>query len=280
MLSGRTGVRSSKLVAFLEDAFQSSVDVQCGRGEHCLLAYVTGYTAKASDALVFNKQEATASGTPASQSRWRQVYRMICKHAPLEQEMALDFASLPLMRSSYRGEHIYAPIPGSAAFNRSRCVYNAFLQKQADVDCQIMWNAYLHKQGPEPPTFIEWARAHAVEQFRAPDGGLSYKVRKRGIRGRGANKERTALGVSFPFELLDIYIGAWCAVFLPHRKEEEFLLDKDEKALAPEGTKFLKAALNHDRFKGNVDKLLECMVPELQLRGLGKNRIRTFSARI
>eukprot|EP00973_Karenia_brevis_P088015 12207540-Karenia_brevis.AAC.1 len=134
MLSGRTGSKSSNsstLVAFLEHAFRSSVDVQCGNGDHCLLAYVTGYTAKASDALVFNKQESTMNGNSASQSRWRQIYRMLCKRAPLEPELALEFATLPLMRSSYRGDHIYSPIPGSTAMNQSRHVYNAFLQWQA-----------------------------------------------------------------------------------------------------------------------------------------------------
>eukprot|EP00973_Karenia_brevis_P083531 11587005-Karenia_brevis.AAC.1 len=88
------------------------------------------------------------------------------------------------MRASYRGEHLYSPIPGSRAVNQSRHVYNAFLKKQADVDSQILWSAYLHNQGPEPPTFIEWARAHAVETTKEPDGGFSYKVRKRGIKGR------------------------------------------------------------------------------------------------
>eukprot|EP00973_Karenia_brevis_P069305 9636660-Karenia_brevis.AAC.1 len=220
MLSGRTGSKSSKLVDFLEHAFRASVDVQCGNGDHCLLAYVTGYTAKASDALVFSKQESATNGSAAMQSRWRQIYRMLCKRAPLEPEMALEFATLPLMTASYRGDHIYSPIPGSKAVNQSRHMYNAFLQWQARVDNMLA----------EPVTFIEWARAYTVKSTPLPEGGFSYELRERGKRGRGSSKEHTALGVSFPFELLDIYIGAWCAMFVPHRKEKDFLLNEAEKA--------------------------------------------------
>ena len=270
VLSGRSGVKNSKLVAFLENAFRASVDVQCGSGEHCLLAYVTGYTAKASDALVFKAQESTSSGSAASQSRWRQIYRMLCKRAPLEQEMALEFATLPLMRASYRGDHIYPPIPGSSASNQSRQVYEAFLQWQTRVDSVLA----------EPVTFIEWARAHAVETSPLPSGGFSYKVRARGNRGPASSKERTALAVSFPFELLDIFIGAWCAMFVPHRTEKDFLLRKEELAFVPEGTRFLKAALQHPRFHGDVDLLLRETCADLRLRGLGRSRIRTFSARV
>ena len=31
-------------------------------------------------------------------------------------------------------------------------------------------------------------------------------------------------GVKFAWELLDIFIGQWCAMFIPHRDEREFLL--------------------------------------------------------
>ena len=185
VLSGRSGVKRSKLVAFLENAFCASVDVQCGSGEHCLLSYVTGYAAKASDALVFKAKENTTTGSAASQSRWRQIYRMLCKRAPLEQEMALEFATLPLTRASYRGDHIHAPVPGSKAINQDRHVYEAFLQSQMRVDSLLA----------EPITFIQWARDHAVDVVPLSDGSFAYNVRTRGERGRGATKERTALGV-------------------------------------------------------------------------------------
>eukprot|EP00973_Karenia_brevis_P035404 4880835-Karenia_brevis.AAC.1 len=110
------------------------------------------------------------NGNAASQSRWRQIYRMLCKRAPLEPEMALEFATLPLMKSSYRGDHIYSPIPGSTAMNQSRHVYNAFLQWQARVDSLLA----------KPVKFVEWARAYAVETTKQPDGSLSYKLRERG----------------------------------------------------------------------------------------------------
>ena len=87
-------------------------------------------------------------------------------------------------------------------------------------------------------------------------------------------------GIGFAFELLDIFIGQWCAMFIPHRTERDFLLSDDELASTPEGTRFLKAALRHPHFHGDVDLLLREIIGDLKLRGLGRNRIRTFSARV
>ena len=69
-LTGTTGQEhNSKLVKFLENAFNASIDVQVGKGEHCLLSYVTGYVSKASDALSLKirrrNPEATSSRTNA-----------------------------------------------------------------------------------------------------------------------------------------------------------------------------------------------------------------------
>eukprot|EP00972_Heterocapsa_arctica_P088274 13016719-Heterocapsa_arctica.AAC.1 len=124
-LCGRTGkAHGSRLVSFLEAAFRASVDVQCGQGEHCMLRYVTGYVSKASDALVFKTKEAAESGGTMHGSSWRQIYRMLCKSAPLQQEMAVQFAGLPLVLASFLGDSLFAPIPGSAAVNTSRHFYN------------------------------------------------------------------------------------------------------------------------------------------------------------
>ena len=62
-LTGKTGEpHNSKLVHFLERLFRGSIDVQVGRGETCLLRYVTGYVAKTSDALNFKTREAESAG--------------------------------------------------------------------------------------------------------------------------------------------------------------------------------------------------------------------------
>eukprot|EP00972_Heterocapsa_arctica_P048488 7146940-Heterocapsa_arctica.AAC.1 len=61
----------------------------------------------------------------------------------------------------------------------------------------------------------------------------------------------------FPFERLDIFLGAWCAMFVPHRNESEFVLSAEDAERVPAGTLFLKAALRHPYFNGDVDQLLK-----------------------
>jgi len=290
-LCGKTGERHvSPLVTYLENVFRASVDVQCGRGEHCLLRYVTGYISKASDALQFKANVAAESGEAASASSWRTTYRMLCKSAPLQQEMALQFAAAPLIRASFLGDNLFAPIPGSKAVNSSRHVYNAYLSRDAEVE----------GEGP-PMSFIDWARLHRVivhkpqaekeeeeeeeeqeeeQEKKRDDTPYRYEVRLRAERGVGSRKERCALGVRFPFELLDIYIGSWLAVFVPHRSEQEFLLSDEDAAKTPEGSRFVAAALRHPAFAGDVAVLLRPIVADMQMRGVDKNRRITFCARI
>ena len=204
----------------------------------------------------------------------------MCKRAPLEAEMVVEFATLSLMKSSYIGDHIYAPIPGSKAKNNSRGTYDAFLGLQRSrVDHQ------LHG----PIAFIDWARAHIVETVpdrRDPRNPNKFEHR---ISDRiSPGQRRTALGVSFPFELLDIYIGAWCAMFVPHRKQEELMLCVKNPHLpsgfdisrVPDGTHFLQAALFIPQFKNNVNELLNATCKDLELRGLSKDRVFTFCARL
>lgn len=50
--------------------------------------------------------------------------------------------------------------------------------------------------------------------------------------------------------------------------------------IAPEGTAFVQAALNHPHFDNDVGKLIRMIVADLRLRGLGKNRRVTFAARL
>eukprot|EP00971_Amphidinium_carterae_P316350 6287959-Amphidinium_carterae.2 len=123
-LTGRTGEQhQSKMVKLLEQLFKCRVDAQCGDGSHNLLRYVAGYVAKASDALQFKSLEALSG---SDESRWRQTYRLLCKKAPLEQELVMEFAGLPMVRHSFTGEAVFAPIPGSKAENSSRHAYNAY----------------------------------------------------------------------------------------------------------------------------------------------------------
>lgn len=67
---------------------------------------------------------------------------------------------------------------------------------------------------------------------RADEGdGFEYEVADAHNRhGRGSHKERLALGVNFPWELLDVFVGCWCLMFVPHRSESEFLLPPGKEA--------------------------------------------------
>ena len=128
--SGEPGPKSP-FVAFLEKTFCcGAVDVQCTRADtsHILLQYVIGYATKASDALHFHRREAQGQGGQTEQSHWAQIYRMLCKRQPLEQEISMEFACLPLVLASFTGDDCYAPVPGSTAINNSRHAYLAFQQ--------------------------------------------------------------------------------------------------------------------------------------------------------
>lgn len=56
---------------------------------------------------------------------------MMCKKAPLEPEMALDFLGLPLMISSFKGAMLHATVLGNDAVNNNRHLYNASLRDMA-----------------------------------------------------------------------------------------------------------------------------------------------------
>ena len=178
-LSGKSSDRpadKSLLVQYLEGLFNASVDVQCGGGSACLLRYVAGYVSKASDALAFKSKEWQG------QSTWRQTYRLLCKRAPLQPEMAIEFAGLPLMKASFRGETIYAPIPGSQAKNSSRDQYAGFLKRAACVDSLL----------GEKQCFLEWAREHKVIQLRKTTDATRSGLREGAVAAAMSRRGRSA----------------------------------------------------------------------------------------
>ena len=292
-LCGRTGKRhDSEFVRLLEGIFRSRADVQCGDGSHNLLQYVAGYVSKASDALSFCHPQAQRDGSVEEQSKWRQTYRLLCKRSPMEQEIVMEFAGLPMVKHSFSGVALFAPIPGSKAKNTSRdqyLVYQFFLRQPADtLGCA------------SGLSFMQWLR-----KFRVVDVEKRM-VALRNVAGPMKNMN-CGVAISFPFELLDIFVGAWAATFLPdvleHRLHPE--VDEDERLYgqehmaerqrrasftAPEGFKHLKAVLCLDRFQlyrrdpmvfhPNVGELLALMERDLLLRGLTGDRIATFKARI
>ena len=292
-MSGRSGTdRKSPFVLLLEELFSSRADVQVGDGTHNLLRYVAGYVSKASDALQFNREQAHHAGTPSESSKWRQAYRLLCKKSPMEQEMLMEFAGLPMVRHSFSGHAIYSPIPGSTATNSSRdqyLVYQHYLNEQKDGLGSTRGLSY-----------IEWLR-----RYRVLDAS-KYTVAKRNVAGPAKSCD-CGVAMTFPFELLDIFIGAWAATFLQELPEYRVLPDTSkDKAnyppnrmnemmrrcsfMAPEGCKHLKAVLSLDEFQlpdanptefhPDIGKLLSQIEQDLILRGLGDDRVATFKARM
>ena len=289
-VTARTGGKErSAFLILLEELFRSRADVQCGDGHHLLLQYVAGYVSKASDALTFRSKQAQHDGDG---SRWRQVYRLLCKKSPLEQEMVMEMAGLSMAKHSFTGVSLFPPIPGSKAVNESRAHYNAFqqfLHRGAVVDGAATSMSYM-----------QWLR-----MFRVVTTDGKSVVRPRNVAGPGRNKS-CGIGIRFPFELLDIFVGAWAACFLenmlearlrPSTEEDDaypagFDFEKARRRLfrAPEGCEHLKAVLCLDEFQRrgappgtfapDTGRLIAAIEGDLMLRGLSVDRIVTFKARI
>ena len=155
----------------------------------------------------------------------------------------MEFAGLPMVRHSFSGHAIYSPIPGSAAINSSRdqyLVYQHYLNEQKDGLGSTQGLSY-----------IEWLRRYCVVD------ASKYTVAKRNVAGPAKSCD-CGVAMTFPFELLDIFIGAWAATFLKELPEYRVLpdtsKDKDNyppnrinemmrrsSFMAPEGCKRLKA---------------------------------------
>ena len=174
-LNGRTGFASaSPLLRYLETLFRGSIDVQSGDGHHCLLQYVAGYVAKSSDALPLPDADAT--------SAWRQVYRMLSQSCPLWQEMAIELSALPLVRHSFTAITFHAPLPGHESKGHDGLVHQTYMSRcSAD----------------EGLSLLQWLRVSVVNV-------------KAGVATVTSKRQRlAAIGCVFPFELQDIFCGAF-----------------------------------------------------------------------
>lgn len=201
--------------------------------------------------------------------------------------MVVDMATLPMMVHTFLADTIYAPVPDPSKSdnNDSRKLYSAYLKRGARVD------AYSGETRLLDMTFIEFARLFRLDG--CADTG-EYKVRLRvSGKGRQAKKTSTAIGVRFAFELLDIYVGQFCAMFIVHTDPSEFLFQCD----APDGARFLQGALKSkavakamkaaaqdkaEMYKNMsiFDYLLSRMLADLTLRGAKADRKKTFSFRL
>eukprot|EP00971_Amphidinium_carterae_P067123 1328638-Amphidinium_carterae.2 len=265
MLTGRSGEQhQSKMVKLLEQLFKCRVDVQCGDGSHNLLRHVAGYVAKASDALQFKSPEALSN---SQNSTWRQTYRLLCKKSPLEQELVMEFVGLPMVRHSFTGDAVFAPIPGSKADNSSRHAYSAYQQHlRADLDC----TAHGSTKGL---SYLQWLRKYRITaRTPAKDNTIHYKVGLRNVAGVSTGKTAT-VAIWFTFELLDIFIGSFAATFLPEMDERRlmphpvaeagypdgFMQEQRRRNLfeAPEGCLHLKCVLSLDNFQVDASRLIK-----------------------
>ena len=282
-LTARTGESTSPFLALLETLFKCRSDVQCGDGSHCLMKYVAGYVLKASDALQFISHQVTDEDT-----RWRQAYRLLCKRSPTEQELVMEFAGLSMVKHSFTGFDVFAPIPGSKATNNSRRMYDVYQRCiKKNLDARGL-------------TFIQWIRFYQL----ASENPDSEAIQLRNQAGPGKGKPCSA-AVSFPFELLDIYIGAWAASCLPGMLEErlwpivpidlnipgfEDELVRRRSFTAPSMCEHLKAVLSLDEFllagadphayHPDLARFFARIEPELKLRGINADRISTFKAKV
>ena len=96
---------------------------------------------------------------------------------------------------------------------------------------------------------------------------------------RGHAEDTPVIGVHLPLELLDNFIGSWCAMMIPHRSEAVFAKYKDDDSV-PDGVRFLKAALEHEAYGGDVDCLIDDITQDFRLRCLKQDRIKTFEYRV
>ena len=215
---------------------------QAGDSQHALLRYVSGYVSKASDSLSFKVTSTDASS-------WRQIYRLLLKHAPLWQELAIDFWALPLVRSSWASLHLHAPLPGAKKQGSHAAYYVAYLQRQ----------------GHDELCFLQWLR---LLTFQRHKGGSLTPGRPR--------PHPIAVGVTFPFETLDNYYGAYLCIFVPHRNEADFLLPEPVAQRLPAVLHFFWAAVRHPQFQGRPERLREVIHTDLLWRGCTEDRLQTW----
>ena len=240
---GRSGQSSSSpLLQLLEELFHGSVDIQCDNLGEQLLNYVTGYAAKAHDALEWKARE---YGKDLGNHKWLMVYRLLTKRAPLVPEMFIDYAQVPLMIHTYQTAQLYAPVPHYVQVVAGERLIDGKKRLPAN-DHRLFYECFLQRRSQVGPvwaspaiSFQEYARLVSYD-------AASKKVKSRygGNRGRNSHKHSCAVGVHFSWELLDIYTGQFVAMFIPHDASHQ---QRNELCAAPrsvpDNTRFMAAAL-------------------------------------
>ena len=106
--------------------------------------------------------------------------------------MIMDFAGLPMVKQSFTGVHLYAPIPGSSSKSLDRDAYKAYQQ-------------YLHLRLPAGEagstsglSFLEWWRRYQIKKKTgdAETQEATFEVKERNLAGPGRGK-LCEVGVQF-----------------------------------------------------------------------------------
>ena len=171
-------------------------------------------------------------------------------------------------------------MPGSTALNNFRHAYLAFQEKLDENHPSV--NIMEENGQACKRSFLEWFRVWQVADKQQVDGeeaapvAYTYEVKQRNLAGPGRGK-KCAIGVSFAFELLDIFVGQFAACTFPGATEAALIHPAPETV--PENCKHLSRVLSNF-YKNDPYQLLADIMPDLALRGLGENRVKTFKERI
>jgi len=284
---GRSRQQWSPLVELLEKLCHASIDVQEGSGH---LNYINGYTTKASEALDFNIAPYAAKSVD---HKWLTTYRLLSKTTPLIPEVVLNFGQLPHMTRSFHVGTVHAPAQLQQDesmrkdMNNSDKLYNAYLKHMANQELANM-------------SFVQFARA--------------WNINAAGDLLKRSDKKITAVGVRYRYETNDRFLGEFAVMMFPHstahcfRPAEAIILTYTEHYVGV--MKFLQLLTWTD--DGNVqnegkcaadkfpeplpaagpgekvfptdqsahDYLCNAILKDLEMRGIGNGRRRTFVYRL
>jgi len=195
-LRGTTGqATDSRLLAYLTSLGFESIDIQYGEG---YLNYINGYLGKASDALDFRLREHLRAG---ESHRWRMTYRILCKSSPCVPEIYVDWSGLPLIRRSFQVAEVYPPVPRpnmDLRQNDSYKLYAHYLKSAVETDGVQRLSC----------SFLVYARRFRLQEDAA-------------VPRRPRAGQMVGVGVRFAFELLDVAIGQYAVMFLPHTSPDD-----------------------------------------------------------
>ena len=158
------------------------------------------------------------------------------------------------------------------------CKTNVILTLESGLEIRYMSFMEWYRRY-QVTSIIKEAKATEADEGEAPiddqpqKPSFLYTVARRNLSGPGRGK-KCAIGLALAFELMDIFMGGWCACFLPGCSEEELKPTTTD----PENMQHLRRPLEH--FQGDPQRLLQAVMPDHRLRGLSEDRIFTFRARI